>query len=280
MSKKKICIIVCLAILVIVALGAVKYFYNGNDLVVLMYHNIIPESEIIENNEDRGYSISLEEFEKQLKYLKENNYENVDYEKFICWKKGKCKIDKKSVMITIDDGLTSSLNYAKDVLEKYGYTSIVFVIGDRILEEENLSGIKGRNFLNINQIKNNNVIFFGSHSYGLHKFDESGTPYALVLKYEELENDIIQNKKIINTNFYSYPFGTFNKGLVKTLKKHGYEYAFRTGEKKTYKYENNYMIHRISATRDFNDFKSIFETNKYSQKFIDRLKNIYFYFKY
>ena len=76
-----------------------------------------------------------------------------------------------------------------------------------------------------------------------------------------------------------YPFGTFNKDLVKALKKHEYEYAFRTGEKKTYKYENNYMIHRISATRDFNDFKSIFETNKYSQKFIDRLKNIYFYFK-
>ena len=236
-------------------------------VVVLSYHNIIPEYS--EKKLSEYDTLTLEEFETQMKYLKENKYETISAEELYKWKKGEIQIPDKSVVITFDDGYNSFKYLVQPVLEKYDFKAICFLIGDRIPEETldydvNTYGIIGKD-----EIKNHiEIIEYGSHTYSMHNLTEDGKAIVRTMNKEEIRNDVETfNKNVFNAEYLAYPFYTYTKDFIEVLKEYDFKLAFAGEEEMATRGVNNYKIPRISGAKTFEGFKEIFETDKYRNKY-------------
>ena len=94
------------------------------ELPVVMYHQLSEKPRLLGD-----YVLSVDQFESDLRYLSENGYTAVTASQLIAWRDGEGKLPEKPVMITFDDGFESTVAYAEPLLEKYGMTAVVAVIG-------------------------------------------------------------------------------------------------------------------------------------------------------
>jgi len=93
-------------------------------LPIVMYHQI---SRTWSKSGD--YVISVETFENDLKYLRDAGYESVSVRQLLSWLDGVGTLPEKPCMITFDDGYETTAALAAPLLEEYGFTGIVAVIG-------------------------------------------------------------------------------------------------------------------------------------------------------
>ncbi len=221
----------------ILLMGVSIYFLLPNKVAVLGYHGVISE-----NNESNDMRIYVKKFEKQMKYLKKMNFKSLTLDEMECYMNNKCKIGKNTVLITFDDGYKNNYELAFPILKKYGFNAVVFLIGNRI---ENDEGI----FFNKEYIEKTKKeypnIEFASHSYDMHNNHE-----ALNMSYEDYVNDFKKQKKLIDTKYYAYPYGEYNDDMIKVLKENDYNLAFGFGYdgdfKKASNKDNKYVIPRLS----------------------------------
>lgn len=269
-------------IILLLAVSFIKYLNPSEEqLAILQYHHIIPEADIKKYFKDSSYPLSLETFEEEMEYLHDNGYQTLTIEEFIKWKEKKIKLPEKSVMITIDDGCTSLKEYINPVLKKYNFTAIAFIITERVNKTTpkfklDVVEYVGTDFLNDKNLN----LEFGSHSNGMHKLDSDNEPIAALLNKKGIAKDLNKSYEIVNSNIYSYPFSYFNDDIVETLKDSHFDYAMRGHNKKTYQNENDYLVSRIGDIGNMETFKKIFETSKYDQTIIDKIKGIWVKIKY
>ncbi len=212
------------------------------ELPVVMYHQLT-------KSESRAgrYILTVEQFEKDLIYLKNEGYKTVTVRQLLDFSMGKISLPEKSVMITFDDGCETLYSYALPLLEKYGFTAVGFVVGaytdsyskinDHNLNYSNLT------WNEINELCNSGVIDIQSHTYDLHKNtdDRSGIKKKkseTLEQYSEfLTADAVKMKEKMYENTgkipiaIAYPFGSYSKESAEILKKCGIEMAFTCEEK-------------------------------------------------
>ena len=91
----------------------------GGHATILLYHRF---------GDDRypTTSVSMEDFERQMLYLKENGYRVVRLKEIVRLVKEGRDIPEKTVAITIDDGYRSTMK-AYEVLKRFGFPFTVFL---------------------------------------------------------------------------------------------------------------------------------------------------------
>ena len=198
-----------------------KLFFNmiGNSISILLYHRIIeyPSS----------FSVTLSNFEKQIEFLFKNNYNVVSLENAIDSIIHNKILPTKSVVITFDDGYKDFLE-AHKILEKYGFPVSVFIPTKYINSVNNWNTEEMENNIpilsesDIVELRNKNVSFH-SHSHSHSILDNLGI--------EDLENEIVKSKDIlknlgINSNYFSYPSGSYSLTVKKALEKHNFIAGF------------------------------------------------------
>ena len=67
------------------------------------------------------------DFERQMRYLKENGYHVITAEDFLSFLEYRRRLPHNSVLITMDDGYRSVYNIAYPILNKYGFKATLFV---------------------------------------------------------------------------------------------------------------------------------------------------------
>lgn len=259
---KKVVICLILIILAIISLQLWKiYNLSKQQVVVLAYHNIVLNDEEKAKDPD---SLTVKEFEEQLKYLKDSGYTVISVDDYYEWKENNKQIPEKSVIITFDDGYSSFKYLAQPVLEKYGDKAICFLIGTNTTNKTEQNGTIG-----LDEVKSHkNNIEYGSHTYGLHKLDEQGKPVVKSKKHAEVKQDVEEfNKNILDAKYLAYPYYTYTSDYTKALKEENYKLAFAGEEEMATKYVDNYKVPRISAIKSMDEFKEIFETDKYKNKY-------------
>ncbi len=87
---------------------------------VLMYHHILPKEGFIASN--------IENFKKQMNFLKESGFYTLSAEEFYKYKKGEFKAPKKSVFLTFDDGWRDNIIYAYPILKELDLKATVFLV--------------------------------------------------------------------------------------------------------------------------------------------------------
>lgn len=228
-----------------VVIGFGIYFHNNPSIAVLGYHGFYDKD--IESNEDNQFVMEVENFERQMKYLHDNNYKTLTLDEFYCWKENICEFDSKTVMITIDDGYYSNYKYAFPILKKYGLNATVFFIGAYTpKDDESFNANEIMSFETIEKSKSEYPnIEFASHSYDMH-----GDKNVTNMTKDEIREDVLKFASISDTKYLAYPEGKYSNDFIDVLKDNKYLLAFGFGpvHKKATRKDDNYIIPRLSIT--------------------------------
>jgi len=98
---------------------------------ILMYHYLSsppPDADAIR----RGLSVSPEQFEEHLRYLKQAGYETISLHDLALALQIGQPLPERPIIITFDDGYRDNYENAFPLLQAYGFTATFFLITDLI----------------------------------------------------------------------------------------------------------------------------------------------------
>lgn len=213
---------------------------------VLMYHHLLKKSE---NHDPRNNSIlNLEEFEKQMAFLSNQGYYTATLSELAAYLQGQISLPNKTVVITFDDGYKSNYLYAYPILKKYKFKAGLFLITNRIAEQPVPFNPNSLQFLSRQELKQMEDVFeYGGHTHALH-YSNNGVPALLSEPEQVILKDLQSSRNIINTRFFAYPFGGYNKRTMELLNMSGYKYAFTTTQRNAKIGNNPFEIGRKAVT--------------------------------
>ena len=149
---------------------------------VIMYHNFVSKEDIKSGIEYEEYSISPEDFEKDLIWLKDNGYVTITSEELLKFLEEKKPLPQKAVILSIDDGSWGVYKNAWPLLKKHGMKADLNVIGAQIdATWESLNSGKTRageaapfcTWEELAEMQKSGVINVCSHTYGLHVYNKN-----------------------------------------------------------------------------------------------------------
>lgn len=225
----------------------------NNSIPVLMYHSVT----------DKGhnpYVITVNQFKKEMKYLKDQGYTTITLEELYSYIKENKKPGPKTVVITFDDGYEDNYLNAYPVLKEYAFKATIFTVPSYL--------DKGTLFLNTKDINilEANGICIESHTYN-HDFLSKLT-YEEQLKSLKKAKEEIEKRTNKKVDFLAYPFGAFNEDTIKAVKEAGYKMAFTINGGWVKAGDDIYKLNRIyiGPNTKIEEFKERIENPDYSIK--------------
>ena len=229
---------------------------------VLLYHSI--------SNDNSPMSLNINFFENQMKYLKNNGFQTVDFNEIDPNLKS-----KKQIIITFDDGYKDILNNALPILKKYNFKATSFFVTN-LIGQNNSWDVKKKSYIKKEIMNPSDILqwissgmHIGSHSHNhvdLTKISEEKLLYELEFSKKFLE-DKFDNKN----NIFCYPYGKVNENVHYHTKKF-YSKAVTTNRSRySLKKHNTHLIPRIDMGKNFSSFKlylkleTIYEDIKYKK---------------
>ena len=180
---------------------------------ILMYHYV---RDIDINYDQIGWNLSIspEDFEKQLQYLSDNNYQTIHLEDLLDG-----TVPEKSVVLTFDDGLSDFYTTALPLLQKYEMTASNSII----------TGMVGDgNHMTIQEIQE-------CLDAGIEITAHTVThPNLSALSEEDVRAQIEESRAYLESTFgidldaFVYPSGKYNDDVVALLNEAGFEVAATT----------------------------------------------------
>lgn len=186
-------------------------FREGDQITILMYHRV---NDFVE----KEIAVTKRNFRWQMEYLRKKGYQVISLDQAIelaQHQPGGCTMPsttcQKYVVLTFDDGYQDFYTTATPILTIYGYPSIVYLVPgymdtdkvfwwDRDLGESSLMGWE-----DVNELKSNPLVGFGSHSLNHPDFDQ--------LNREQIEEELRSAKGILEERLsrkvrhFAYPRG-------------------------------------------------------------------------
>ena len=223
------------------------------EIPVLMYHEIYKTGK---TDDRHPYAVSEEMFEKQLQYLKANNYQTLLIEDSKEQNGNGDMNSSKQIIITFDDTQVSNYMAALPLLKRYGFEAHYFI--------STFFVNKGKNFLNENQIRemSQKGMSIQSHTHThafLDDLDEDQM-YAELKTSKTILEEIVKK----DITLLSCPGGRFNKVLLGVAKEIGYKGVFTSipGIKLTGNGIDVYGRFLISKDTDMQTFEQIIRMDR------------------
>lgn len=185
---------------------------------ILMYHHI---GDFITNR----WWVPAADFEEQLEFLREQGYASVLPADIAAYRAGLRKIPKRAVLLSFDDGGKDLLDTAAPLLNKYGFTGVVYLITGFVAKEDEPRGVyEGAPCLmwkEVRALAESGIMAFGGHtrtSPDLRRFRNRDFEIAGCRK------DILENTGIAVDSF-CYPFGRYDTGTIAAVAAAGFTMA-------------------------------------------------------
>ncbi|MCL1883455.1 MAG: polysaccharide deacetylase family protein [Defluviitaleaceae bacterium] len=148
------------------------FFHRAKEvqLPVIMYHLVTENPKYIGK-----YGITPAELERDLAYLKENDYNTVVMQDLIEFVNSGKRLPDNPIMLTFDDGNSGDYRYLLPLLKEYEMKAVVAIIGEAsdrftIEAEENPSAkYPNLTWAQIKELHESGHVEIQSHSYNLHK---------------------------------------------------------------------------------------------------------------
>ncbi|WP_162921742.1 polysaccharide deacetylase family protein [Listeria costaricensis] len=199
---------------------------------VLMYHSI---NENVKNN----LIISPNEFEEQMKWLKDNGYHPLYLRELGDMLETGKNVPDKPVVITFDDGYQDNYTNAYPILKKYALPANIFVITSKIgadnhFDEQAMKEMSA------------NGIEMESHTVNHPELNQ--------LPYEAQLRELTDSKKRIEAitgqevNSICYPVGRYNEDTEKAAQEAGYRMGFAIENSTANKNQGMYRLKRLRVS--------------------------------
>lgn len=200
--------------------------------IPILTYNSVKEKEGIEG------TVSKNNFEIQMKHLKENGYNSITTMQLSEYLVNNKSLPEKPVLITFDSGYNDKYTLVLPILKKYGFKAICFIDGSKV---NNVTG-----YLTSSQINE-------MQDYGM----EIGMYYVFSNNIAEMTME--QQKKIISdgkqklekvtkkpVSFISYDDKKYNADTINAVKSFGFNLGFTTLQGLANKKDNVFEIKRIN----------------------------------
>lgn len=233
---------------------------------IITFHRVVDHDTKVKHFSDNEWVNDLDVTEKELKWLYDNGWKSIDLDEFYSWYMNEIDYDKKTFVITIDDGDAEAYYNILPLLDKYDFKATLFVIGNTVpditpkLNEPNYSRV-GKDVIEKLR-KEKSRLHFESHSFAQHDFAKNGDPIASTFSIEELNKDFDNNSEY-NFKYYAYPYGYYNSDILSVISnRKDIKMAFTFGNfNYATRLNNRYEIDRIkiSGNTTFEEFKKWFQ---------------------
>lgn len=232
-----VCLILTIVFSVLYFKSTTAIFTSRTDkdsvyLPIIMYHEI----KTFKLGKD---VISPYEFESDLKYLKNNNYNTITMEDLINYVYNSKSLPEKPIILSFDDGYLNNYKYALPLLKKYEMKIVFSVIGKNAddftrVPDDNID-YSHVTWDQLNEMLDSGCVEVQNHTYNLHccgkgrigclqKAQESLPNYEQVLADDltKLQNEIkFYTGRVPNT--FTYPYGRSNENTRAVIKKLGFK---------------------------------------------------------
>lgn len=192
---------------------------NGYQVVPVLTYSAFSES-----TTDK-ITITGDDFEAQMRFLKQNGYQPIELAKFYDFLEFKDAIPEKAVVITIDDIGQGTYDIAYPILKQYEFPATIFVCTDLVTGNEN-----ALDWDKLRTMQENGVAIEHRtktlRNLTRRKTGETFEDYVLSVDREiTVANLKFMDELGARRTFIAYPFGASNEMTVALLKKN----AFRGG---------------------------------------------------
>ena len=201
-----------------------QYIEPEDYIPVLMYHHFKTE----EVEPGNGANMHIDEFEEHMKTLQQAGYTPIFLsELYDIMKQAQIEkengvvipelqLDKKYVVITIDDGYRSNYELAYPLLQKYNMKACISVITSRIHTGYVYSSkeIEKMSWENLNEMQNSGLVEIYSHTYDHEPVgDRIYTDVrSSIQKGEEMLDKQLENRSPVSV--LTYPNGNYRKNIA------------------------------------------------------------------
>lgn len=211
MKKKRL--LISLVILIVGGGFFWLWLYSNYSPPIFMYHAFDKEKV------GTYASVSPETFSKQMAFIRKRGYKVIPLRELCALLKGKKEIPHNLVVITADDGYKDNLK-AIEILDEFGYPAIIFLVVNKIGEEDYLNREDIRWFL-----ENTNV------SIGSHTLNHAYLPETDKQNLKtEIRNSKVDLEKMfsLSVDVIAYPVGGFDNRVLEEVENAGYLCACAT----------------------------------------------------
>jgi len=239
MTKKTLAILtlailLCLPVFLFAQETDEVFFFSEKEVQVpiIMYHLITEKPKYIGK-----YGVTPSEVEKDLQYLKENDYTTVVMQDLIDFVERGKSLPKKPIVLTFDDGNASDFYHLYPLLQKYDMKAVLAIIGkaaDRYTNEaaDNPKGkYPNMTWQQVKEIHDSKVCEIQSHGYNVHGNGGSGNKKGESAEayHSRLTADLTQLQEACELhlgympNTFVYPLGVIGKDSRKILEDMGFK---------------------------------------------------------
>jgi len=233
-------LIIAVVILGILAVTLANFVRGKYVIPILMYHSID-----LSQSKEVLLTVTPEVFERQMRFLKEHNYQVITLEEVADIIKNKKKVPARAVAITFDDGYKNNYTYAFPVLKKYNFPATIFVI----INEMGAPAGNSLTWDDILSMQASGLITIGSHTLTHPLLTE-------LTSAERIKNEIEGSKKALEeklgreVNTFCYPAGRFNGKIRQVVIDAGYKVAVVTNPGKKTSDSDIFAIKRLRISRN------------------------------
>ncbi|MDD6189055.1 MAG: polysaccharide deacetylase family protein [Clostridiales bacterium] len=211
-------------------------------VAVFMYHEFVTQEDLNAGVAFDEYAVWADEFEQDLRYLKDNGYTTITSAQLDDFLNGRGTLPDKAVMLTIDDGKLGVYKHAYPLLRKYGMTAVLAVIGERIDHADANPQSRASEAApyctwdEIREMSDSGVIEIVSHSYMRHRYRNNGHTGADIADgqseeafYQTAFNDFERMDRKLNevigkgTVTFSYPYSVHSEASNRAWMNCGYD---------------------------------------------------------
>lgn len=201
--------------------------------IILVYH------EIGKQGVNSKYSVSVENFDKQMGYIK-RHISVVSLDTILETNEGKSNRETDTVAITFDDGFEDNFFNAYPVLKKYKLHATLFLISGWIVHKKDMLNLEEINLMG------NDGIDFGSHTVThrmLSNLDSNAAHDEIYRSKTDLEN--LLKKEMC---YFAYPYGKkrhYTEEVKAKVKQAGYKAAFTTENREIDTHSDRFELGRF-----------------------------------
>jgi peptidoglycan/xylan/chitin deacetylase (PgdA/CDA1 family) len=193
------------------------------------------------------YYVPPDKFEEEMKLLHDWEYTTITTELLVKAITEGASLPPRPILITFDDGHLNNYTTAFPIMQKYGFTGVLYIVGNYMGADE---------YMNAAQIKEMAAAGWEVGSHGMTHMD------LTILEPERQRFEIVESRRKLENELgvpvltFAYPFGISNEGVIDYVHFAGYVAAMSLGFTHDQGTSNLFTLQRrdIKGTYDVKQF--------------------------
>lgn len=235
--KKLSAMMIAICFVTLSTLNSASAASANTNLPILMYHDLTEDSA-----HTNSMTITADRFRLDMEFLREFGFTPLLPADLVSLTQNKQRLPEKPVMITFDDGYHSNYAYAYPILQSTGMKATIAIVARNVhLASTTDTPSHALTWPEIQEMVSSGIVEIGSHTYNLHNPQYGGMsapngingvmrlPGESQSAYRTRVGGDLQNSIQLITqysgqprvNYFSYPYGAYDKWMQPLLKENG-----------------------------------------------------------